>query len=357
MYEEGMRSPQGNRLAISRTHSLLRDPFYMGKIRWNDEICDGKQEPLISKELFDKVQTLLKSKTTPTYMKHSYLFKGLICCTTCNGLITWELHRGHRYGHCNHYNKCTQTTWVKEPETEEQLLDGFENLRIKNKRVTEWLKKALKESHQDEVSYHNSTVGELETRYEAVVKRMDKLYDDKLDEKITQEFYNRKFKQYSKEKDELTETIKRHSTASTGYLNLGINLYELSQRAKEIYLTAKKKDMLDEQRALIRLVFKKLILDEGKLSWEYSRAFKILSEAVSQTNCSKVENLEGLEKETFEHREKSHVKGQKGNLLPLRPIWLPGEDSNLEPADYILSSHFCKGWTIFFPLLEGQGAY
>ena len=329
MYEEGMRSPQGNRLAISRTHSLLRDPFYMGKIRWNDEIYEVKQEPLISKELFDKVQTLLKSKTTPTYMKHSYLFKGLIRCVTCKGLITWELHRGHRYGHCNHYNKCTQKTWVKEPGTEEQLLAGFENLRIKNKRVTEWLKKALKESHQDEVQYHNSTVGELETRYEAVSRRMDKLYDDKLDEKITQEFYNRKFKQYSKEKDELTETIKRHSTASTGYLNLGINLYELSQRAKEIYLTAKKKEMLDEQRALIRLVFKKLILDEGKLSWEYSRAFKILSEAINQTNCSKVENLEGLEKETFEHQEKNDVTGQKGNLLLSHPIWLPRQGSNL----------------------------
>jgi hypothetical protein len=44
--------------------TLLRDPFYMGKMRWNDEIHDGKQEPLISKELFDKVQNMLVSKTT-----------------------------------------------------------------------------------------------------------------------------------------------------------------------------------------------------------------------------------------------------------------------------------------------------
>lgn len=348
MYDEGMRSPMGNRLAISRTHSLLRDPFYMGKMRWNDEIHEGKHQPLVSRELFDKVQKMLVSKTTPKYMKHDYLFKGLLRCAGCDGLITWELHRGHHYGHCNHYHDCTQETWVKEPETEEQLLNGFENLRIKNKRVTEWLKKALKESHQDEVSYHNSTVGELETRYEAVVKRMDKLYDDKLDEKITQEFYNRKFKQYSKEKDELTETIKRHSTASTGYLNLGINLYELSQRAKEIYLTAKNKDMLDEQRALIRLVFAKLILNEGKLTWEYSKAFRILSEAVDQTNCSKVENLEGLEKETFEHREKSDVTGQKGSLLASRPIWLPDQDSNLEPTAYKKSLIFIRAWTISF---------
>ncbi|MCB9801666.1 MAG: recombinase family protein [Pseudomonadales bacterium] len=114
MYKEGMRSPQGNKLAVSRTHSLLRDPFYMGKIRWNDEIYEGKQEPLISKEVFDKVQKLLKSKTTPTYMKHSYLFKGLIRCATCKGLITWEFHSGHRYSHCNHYNECDQETRTRQ---------------------------------------------------------------------------------------------------------------------------------------------------------------------------------------------------------------------------------------------------
>ena len=86
-----------------------------------------------------------------------------------------------------------------------------------------------------------------------------------------------KFKQYSDEKDEVTESIKKHSNASTGFLNLGVSIYELSQRAKEIYLAAKGKDMVDEQRALIRFVFGSLIVDEGKLSYTYSKTFKILS--------------------------------------------------------------------------------
>ena len=106
-----------------------------------------------------------------------------------------------------------------------------------------------------------------------------------------------------------------------------------SQRAKEIYLKAKAKDMLDEQKNLIRLVFARLILDEGKLSWEYSKAFKILSQAVEETNSSKVEKIDDFENKTFEHRKKSDVTGQRGDLLPLRPIWLPREDSNLQPAD------------------------
>jgi site-specific DNA recombinase len=332
MFKEGLRSPKGNKVVNSRLHSLLRDPFYMGKIRWNDEIHEGKHEPLISKELFDKVQAMLVSKTTPKYRKHNYLFQGLIRCAGCNGLITWEEQRGHHYGHCNHYHDCPQKTWVKEPGVEEQLLSGFDHLKIKNSRIIDWLRKALKESHQDEIEYHNSTVGELQARYEAVQKRMDKLYDDKLDEKITPAFYNRKFKQYSDEKDELTETIKRHSNASTGYLNLGINLYELSQKAKKIYLKAKTKGLLKEQKNLIRLVFAKLILDEGKLSWEYSKAFKILSEAVEATNCSKVQKLDDFEKKTFEHHKKPSKSNKKDDLLLDRPIWLRGLDSNQQPT-------------------------
>lgn len=80
--------------------------------------------------------------------------------------------------------------------------------------------------------------------------------------------------------------------------------------------------MLDEQKNLIRLVFAKLILDEGKLSWEYSKAFKILSQVVEETNCLKVEKLDDFENKTFEHRKKSDVAGQRGDLLPQRPIWL-----------------------------------
>ena len=184
---------------------------------------------------------MLKSKTTPKYRKHNFLFRGLIKCSGCHNSITFETAKGHIYGHCNHYHECPQTTWVKEDEVEAQLISGFENLRIKNSRITDWLKKALKESHQDELQYHNDTVGELHVRYEAAQKRLDKLYDDKIDEKITPEFYSHKVKQYSDEKDEITESNKKHSNAITSFLNHGVSIYELSQRAKEIYLDARAK--------------------------------------------------------------------------------------------------------------------
>lgn len=300
MYEEGLRTRGGNKLVKSRLHELLADPFYYGKIRWNGVIYEGKQEPLISKELFDRVQEILKRKTTPKYRKHFFLFKGLIRCAECEGKISWEPHKGIIYGHCNHYRNCSQTIWVKEWEVEDQLVEVFSSLQIKNTRLVEWIRKALKESHQDEIEYHSSALNELNQKYGQIQRRLDNLYDDKLDEKITKEFYERKFRQYSEEKESIAQAIEKHSQASTKYFELGINVYELSQKAKEIYLKASQ----EEKRQLINLVFDKLSLNEGKLSFNYSKPFEILSEAVEITNSSKVLNLAKSPAKIFEPTEK-----------------------------------------------------
>jgi len=58
--------------------------------------------------------------------------------------------------------------------------------------------KALRESHQDEIEYHNKAIEELNRRYQQIQRRLNLLYDDKLDGKITPEFYEEKFKQYTR---------------------------------------------------------------------------------------------------------------------------------------------------------------
>ena len=80
--------------------------------------------------------------------------------------------------------------------------------------------------------------------------------------------------------------------------------------------------MIDEQRALIRFIFATLTVDEGKLSYTYSKTFKILSEAVEATNGSKVDKIDGLKNGKFELAKKPDNSIQKDALLPLRPIWL-----------------------------------
>ncbi len=333
MNEEGLRTRNGNKLAKSRLAKLLSDPFYYGKIRWNKEIYDGKQEALITKELFDRVQEILKGKSTPKYSKHLYLFKGLIKCAECGGKITWEKQKGIIYGHCNHYRNCSQKTWVKEPELEKQILGTFDKFRLKNHRLAEWIKNALKESHKDEIDYHSNALHELNQRNKQIQNRLDKLYDDKIDEKINKEFYEKKLKQYTEEKEDILESIKRHSEANDKYFDLGMNIYELSQKTNIIYQKAKQ----EEKRQLISLIFDNLQLNKGKLSFNYTKAFEILSMAVKTTNSSKVTNLSKLPAKIFE-LEDLRVKSTKNRAFnPVFVTELRGQDSNLQPSAYILS--------------------
>ncbi len=324
MFQEGLRNDNGNKILKSRIHDYLRDPFYIGKNRWNGQITEGKQQPLIDNAIFDKVQKILTSKTTPKYSKHNFLFKGLIRCSECNGVVTWEIQKGIIYGHCNHYRNCSQKIWSKEYEVENQFVVAFDNLTIKNNRIVEWIRKALKESHKDEIDYHSKSLTELKQRYDQIQNRLDRLYDDKLDGKISEEFYDRKFKQFAQEKDQITDSIKKHSQANIKYYELGINFYELSQKAKQIYLKAD-----DEQkRQLISLVLDKLILNEGKLTYGYKKAFQIICDMAQVVESSKMEKEGKTSKDIFEPKEKVDTTSKTPHFAFAHPVLLPRLDSN-----------------------------
>ena len=313
MYDEGLRSKNGYKLHKSGIVDLLSNPFYYGKIVWQNEIYDGKQEPLINKELFDQIQIVAHRKTTPKYNKHFYLFNGLINCAECDGLITWEIQKGIVYGHCNHYRNCSQKVYAKEKDLETKIIEVFNNLQIKNTRLADWINKALKESHKEEIDYHNNIINDLNSRSATIQKRLDRLYDDKLDEIITDDMYKRKFQQYTEEKDHIIKSLSDHSQANSKYLEMGVNIYELSQRASELYLKAN----AQEKRQLINHVLEKITLDNGHLSFNYTKSFSILLNTINFANSSKVIKLAKTKPKIFEPLKYGLNKAKDRTLHPV----------------------------------------
>src|SRR5258708_18900998 len=143
MYEKGLRYPNGTDICRGRIHQLLFNPFYYGKISWNNDLYDGRQEPLISQELFDQVQQILRRKNVPKYSKRFFTLRKLTTCKECKGIITWEFQKGHVYGHCNRYRGCSQRAYVKESKIEKKLSQALLKLQIKNPRINAWLIKVL----------------------------------------------------------------------------------------------------------------------------------------------------------------------------------------------------------------------
>lgn len=298
MRKEGLRSNEGGSIGKSRMHKHLSNPFYYGKMCWNNEIYNGKHEPLISKELFNAVQAKLIRKTdNPQYKTHLPVFKAKIKCEECGGVITWETQKGHWYGHCNHYKKCSQKSYMKQNEVEDQLFPYFKDAMPKNERVLNWLVKAMKESHIDEVDYNTQKRESFSRIIRTADKRIEEAYKDKLDGKMPVALCEKVMKDTTKEKEEAIEALGKLSESRTAYYEAGYAIHELALQATKIYQSPISKT--EDKRMLLSYIFSNLTLNERKIGANYTLAFEFLAEWMPKLNRS------------FELLENSSIKGKR----------------------------------------------
>jgi DNA invertase Pin-like site-specific DNA recombinase len=311
MYKEGLRTRTNSKLGKSMLYNLLSDPFYCGKIRWKGEVRQGNHEPIISRDLFETVQSKLNRKfKSPLYTKHLPVFKAKMSCDECGGTVTWEIQKGHWYGHCNHYRKCSQNSWWRQEKVEDQLLPLFDKMAPKSKKVLEIIEKALKETHADEIKYHTNSVTEINNNLAVVQRRLEAIYEDKIDGRITPEFYSKKLEEYTKQKEQITEALRKLNEGNKKYYQAGYALHELALKAGEIYRS--QKATVEDKRLLLSKVFSNLLLGACNIRPNYTPAFEFLTKWVPKLN------------ETFEPTNCGSNKGKESTFALSHPILLRG---------------------------------
>lgn len=327
MQQEGLTGYTGKPIVKSRIAQILSDPFYIGKMVWNNETHTGKHEPIITREVFYKVQALLKGKTTPKYNRHDYLFKGMLSCSECGGTITWEQQKGHIYGHCNHYRNCTQKAWTKEPEVEKQLMPVFKKLEIKSARILDWIRKALKDSAHDEITYSEASKNQLLKKDKQLNLRLKNAYYDKIDGNIDQDFYNSIKQDVEAELEIIATKLEAHNKAGIKSNDKGIQMLDLSQEAHFIYATAKP----EAKRTLLKDIFASLKLDEGVLTYKLNQPYEIIQVMAQAVESSKQYFETEKGKYIFEPSNNIDRETQREYLSAYCPALLPRLDSNQGP--------------------------
>lgn len=68
---------------------LLRNPYYVGQVRYKGAVHPGSHEPLIDAETWHQVQTLLEARGTAPERrrKHEHYLKGTLYCGTCESRL------------------------------------------------------------------------------------------------------------------------------------------------------------------------------------------------------------------------------------------------------------------------------
>ena len=76
------RHPGANQVSVSKWHSMLADPYYVGLVRYKGELFPGRHEAIITAEQFALVQQILAERSAPTRRDRThfhYLKKQLYC--------------------------------------------------------------------------------------------------------------------------------------------------------------------------------------------------------------------------------------------------------------------------------------
>lgn len=313
MYDEGLRARGGGKVVKSRIHDLLCDPFYYGAMRWKDVVSAGKHEPLVSKEMFDRAQFVLRGGKTPHYKRRDFTFKKMMTCGECGGSITAEIQKGIVYYHCNHYRACTQKPFTQEKVIEEQILGVFKFFENITPAEAEELKAKIKADHSQEVQYKEEALRSLTEALKRLQKRSDMLYMDRLDSRISVERWENEQARIDSELGTVKEQITRLRDQEVKYYEVWLNILDLAHRARAIYQHERRTP--EEKRLLLTHLFSNLTLKDKKLSYTLKKPVEVIAKRVQ-------ERLDA--QKIFEQQKTLAPKGRKGSLPPKLSTLLRG---------------------------------
>jgi site-specific DNA recombinase len=309
-YDEGFTFRKTNRKIPKNTiNGILKNPLYYGEFLWDGKTYKGIHEPLVTRELYTLVQEVMseKGRRGTVQQRHNWAFQGLLSCGHCGCALVAEIKKKrYVYYHCTgNRGKCPEK-WVREEEVDRQFREAIKAIRM-DSDILEWVKQALKESQADTKKYHTSRITELQSQYQKLQHRLDSMYEDKLDGRINQEFYDRKSSDWKREQEEVLSKLSQHQSANRSYLDEGIALLELAQHAVMLY----EKQDYHEKRRILNFVCSNSIWKDGSLTPSYRQPFGIIAE--SNRKCREEEPCFQVEKGVFD-------------------FWLPEPDSNQRPS-------------------------
>lgn len=193
---------------IASVHRMLCNLLYTGEYTWDGTLYKGTHQPLVSREVWDRVQDKMEGRNP--YSRHdtklSFALSGIVRCGTCidaggseRRLLIGEIQKQkYIYYHCAGCQHQKRAVYIKETVIEEEVLRALRALHIDDE-VMQMLRDGLRGSHEDEQRTHHEATQRLYKQHETLQRRIDIAYEDRLDGRITAEMFERKSSEWRAE--------------------------------------------------------------------------------------------------------------------------------------------------------------
>ena len=275
--ERGIRTKRGTPFDNRRVDYILHNPCYIGKIRWsldgtravnrldfhNEKIMtvDGHHEPLISMDLWNKVQELLELQTKK-YAKFSrkeqpiqFMLKGLVRCGNCGGAMVMSTAVSGkakiRTMQCRRYSSgaCKVSHSITIPKLEAALKKGLQEVLV-TKKFTMAPVKPPKQSDPTVIDYDKLIAVEerrLERAKEAYLAEIDTI------------------EQYGQNKKEITARIDDLKARRDKHLMKEFNPDEFAKKVEKIAEFIDREDVTPAAKnEALRTIIEKIVFEKAK---------------------------------------------------------------------------------------------
>lgn len=273
LYRRGLRTTNGTKVTVTSLHNVLRNPFYMGvmHIRTTGETYQGNHDALITKGLFERVQSILHGRVGTRVQVHDFEFRRFIRCVACGNALIGELKKGHVYYRC--HTKTCAGTCIREDavaslvdEKLKMLVFGEDEKKEILVRITE-LKASWVEQREQERQ-------RLTLQIDQLTERLNRTTDAYLDGVLDREALEERKAKLIRERRALTDRRADYEANRTSISDELHKFVELAGAAYSLYSGA----IMTKKRRLLRTVMSNCTVDQKRIDITWQTPFRHVAE-------------------------------------------------------------------------------
>ncbi|MDP3296847.1 MAG: recombinase family protein [Thermodesulfovibrionia bacterium] len=272
------RKRSGNKpLALSGLYRIFTNLFYTGVIVHKGQHYEGKHEPIITLEEYDRVQIILGRKGKPRPKHHEFAFTGSIRCGVCGCLYTAETKKKlikktgeikeFTYYHCTRRTRkviCNQRKSITLDNLEIAIEKEIEKYTILPEFL-QWALEGLNKKNDTEIEDRTKI---YETQHKAVAqaqKELDELTKMRYRQLIDDETFIKEKNTLTSKIAQMKENLRETETRADKWLELTEKTFSFATYARKAFITAKGKTGLELKKEILMAIGKTPIIQDNKL--------------------------------------------------------------------------------------------
>ena len=222
LYERGLRtratkSRQAGRLSDQQLARVLRDPYYLGIVRYNGDEYEGRHEALIESELFERVQAILATRTAAHERRrvHHHFLKGSVFCGKCHDLeresrmlIAHAKGNGgtYQYFFCRRRQEDCDASFIQVERIEDAIALYYDRLTFSDEFI-DALRIGIRRTIDDEQRSTRELHRDVQSGLDRLKVREENLLDLAADGTLSREAIRTRMNQIHRERKVLTEKL------------------------------------------------------------------------------------------------------------------------------------------------------